>query len=80
MRWAAFPAVFLCGCAAVVVTPTPKTAALTGVADLHVHLTLHAGLPFIGDASLQRLARSGEDPLNSQLTDEGCCSSGKMTG
>jgi len=32
---------------------------------------LHAGLPFLGDASLLRLARSGEDQLNSQLTDEG---------
>jgi membrane dipeptidase len=60
----------LCGCATVQQT-TPILPPLTSGVDLHVHLTMHAGLPLVGDASLKHLARTGAAQLASQLSEDG---------
>ena len=61
----------LCGCVTMQQTPTPVAAPLKYGVDLHVHLTMHAGLPLVGDASLMHRARSGADQLGSQLSEYG---------
>jgi membrane dipeptidase len=65
----------VCGC----VTPrgpAPVSAPLRGGADLHVHLTMYAGLPIVGDPALKHLARDGADQLGSQLSEDGLLRAG----
>jgi len=62
--------VVLSGCATMQGAATPVVAPLKLGVDLHVHLTMHAGLPLVGDASLTHLARSGADQLGSQHTED----------
>lgn len=66
----------LCGCATMQQTPTPVAATLKHGVDLHVHLTMHAGLPLVGDPSLTHRARTGADLLSSQLSEDGYLRSG----
>lgn len=61
----------LCGCATMQQTSTRVSPSLRSGVDLHVHLTMHAGLPLVGDASLKHLARNGADQLASQLSEDG---------
>ncbi|MDP3235443.1 MAG: membrane dipeptidase [Myxococcales bacterium] len=61
----------LFGCATMPQTPTPAAPPLQHGVDLHVHLTMHAGLPLVGDASLMHRARSGADLLGAQLSEDG---------
>lgn len=63
--------VLVCGCVTMQQTPTPVALPLKHGVDLHVHLTMHAGLPLVGDASLTHRARTGADQLGSQLSEDG---------
>lgn len=71
VRLMATTVAMLCGCATLQQTPTPVVPPLNAGVDLHVHLTMHAGLPLVGDASLKYLARTGADQLGSQLSEDG---------
>lgn len=68
---------FLFGCLLVLTacatTSTKEVRAVSSEvrADLHAHLTMYAGMPVLGDPSLQRLATSGDDTLRSQLSEDG---------
>lgn len=76
VKWIATTLALLCGCATMQQTPTPVVAPLKYGVDLHVHLTMHAGLPLVGDASLTHRARSGADLLGSQLSEDGSLRAG----
>ncbi len=59
----------LTACAA---APKPSPRVMSGDrADLLAHLTLHAGVPLLGDPGLARLAGSGDDQVRSQLSPDG---------
>lgn len=61
----------VCGCATMEQTTTPVAPSLKAGVDLHVHLTMHAGLPLVGDPALKHRARTGADQLASQLSEDG---------
>ncbi len=63
------------GCARVAY-PRPVESTPTAAADLHVHLTMHAALPLVGDATLTRPVGAPSDPLAPMFTADGYWNAG----
>lgn len=71
-----FGVLLLAACATSTPAVVREPRALDGAVDLHAHLTMHAALPLVGDASLSHRARSGADALGSQVSEQGYLGAG----